>query len=141
MHIRRWAGVAALVLAGAAAWAMQAPPPARAPAGFDAEIGAHSRRLLEEGRKIFRSDTFGSEAFWGGQLRLHEAIIGQANGGTGPGVSPRAALKLGLKVDAAALPAPVVKGIQGGTISLDDPATTVELLKLNAVVGVTGIFD
>src|SRR5678816_793250 len=62
-------------------------------------------------------------------------------GGVGPGVSPKAALALGLKVDAAALPKAVVDGIKNGTISLEKPETTVELLKLNAVLGVTGVFD
>ena len=142
MSIRLRSRAAALVLCGAAggAVAQQATPPA-APGGFDAQIAAHSKRLFEDGRRIFRFDTFGSEAFWGGQLRLHEAIAGEALGGTGAGVSPKAALGLGLKVDAAALPPAIVKGIQGGTISLDAPATTLELLKLDAVVGVKGVFD
>jgi mono/diheme cytochrome c family protein len=146
-HRRRVLSIAAVALAvslcliGARA-APQAPAPAR-PAGsaFDASIESHSRTLLAEGRRIFRFDTFGSEAFWGGKVRLHEAILGQGLGGVGPGVSPTTALQLGLKVDAAALPAAVVNGIKEGTISLDAPATTVELLKLNAVVGVTGFFD
>jgi hypothetical protein len=60
---------------------------------------------IQKGRRIFRHDTFGNQAFWGGQLRLHEAIAGRANGGTGPGLSPKAALALGLKVDVNALPA------------------------------------
>jgi hypothetical protein len=72
---------------------------------------------------------------------VHEAILGQSLGGVGTGVTPRQALQLGLKVDATALPPAVVAGIKNGTVSLDKPETTVELLKLNAVVGVTGIFD
>ena len=108
---------------------------------FDSQIDANSAQLLAEGRDIFRYDTFGSEAFWGDALRLHEAIAGADNGGVGPGVSPKAALQLGLKVDAAMLPASVVEGIQSGKVDLDDPATTVELLKLNAVVGVKGVLD
>src|ERR671913_715901 len=61
-------------------------------------INAHGSDLIDEGRKIFRFDTFGSEAFWE-KTRLHDAIAGEKNGGVGPGVSPNQALKLGLKVD------------------------------------------
>jgi mono/diheme cytochrome c family protein len=103
-------------------------------------IEANARQMLDDGRKIFRFDTFGSEAFWG-TTRLHEALAGEKNGGTGPGVSPNAALKLGLKVDLAAMPNAIVPLIQAGTANLDDPAVTLALLKANAVVGVTGFFD
>jgi hypothetical protein len=96
---------------------------------------------LAAGRQTFRFDTFGSEAFWGGSLGLHRAIAGQANGGVGPGVSPKTALAVGLKVDARALPAALVKQIQAGQVDLDDPATTLALLRLNAVVGLTGFFN
>jgi hypothetical protein len=96
---------------------------------------------IAAGRHTFRFDTFGDEDFWGGQLRMHLGLEGATNGGVGAGVSPNVALQLGLKVDSEALPAKVVKGIQDHTISLDDPATTVALLKLDAVVGVTGIFN
>ena len=74
-------------------------------ASFDTAIDQNAARMLEEGRQIFRYDTFGSEDFWGGKLRLHEAIVGQKLGGVGPGVSPKMALSLGLKVDSEALPA------------------------------------
>ncbi len=97
--------------------------------------------MIQEGRQTFRYDTFGDEKFWGGKLHLHEAIEGAANGGVGAGVSPKTALAVGLKVDSQALPPKVRKGIQDKTINLDDPATTLALLKLNAVVGVTGVFD
>jgi cytochrome c peroxidase len=97
--------------------------------------------MLEEGKRTFRFDTFGSEDFWGGKLRLHEAIAGQKLGGVGPGVSPKTALSLGLKVDAQVLPAALVAQIRAGKVDLDDPATTAALLKLNAVVGVTGFFN
>jgi hypothetical protein len=100
-----------------------------------------AQRLIEEGRQTFRYNTFGDEAFWGGQLRLHEAIAGEANGGIGSGLSPNMALELGLKVDAEALPAEVVAKIRAGEVDLNDPATTLSLLQLNAVVGVTGFFD
>jgi hypothetical protein len=108
---------------------------------FDRAITVSSHRTLDEGRQIFRYDTFGDEAFWGDTLRLHEAIAGSANGGVGPGVSPRTALAVGLKVDADALPPAVVSGIKSGAINLNDPATTLALLQLDAVVGVTGRFS
>jgi hypothetical protein len=107
----------------------------------DGRIAGHARRMLEDGRQIFRYDTFGSEAFWGDALHLHQAIAGAANGGVGPGVSPKTALAVGLKVDADALPAALVDQIKAGKVDLDDPATTLALLKLNSVVGVTGYFD
>ena len=91
-----------------------------------------------EGRRVFRFDTFGDEAFWGDTLKLHEAIEGQAHGGVGAGVSPATALSVGLKVDVEALPAALVKELKAGTVNLNDPATTLALLGLNAVVGVTG---
>ena len=103
-------------------------------------IDSHAQALLDQGRKIFRFDTFGSEAFWSA-TRLHQALAGEKNGGVGPGVSPNQALKLGLKVDLAAVPKAIVPLIQAGTANLDDPAVTVALLKANAVVGVTGFFD
>ncbi|HEV2955545.1 MAG TPA: hypothetical protein VGX95_05465 [Xanthobacteraceae bacterium] len=105
--------------------------------GFDAEIARYAQTMLDEGRKIFRFDTFGSEAFWGDALQLHKAVAGEKHGGVGPGVSPKTALSVGLKVDADALPAALKKQLAAGKVNLDDPATTIALLKLNAVVGVT----
>ncbi len=99
-----------------------------------------NRALFLRGRRIFRSDTFGDQAWWGETLQLHKAIEGSKFGGVGPGVSPKTALALGLKVDAAALPKKVVAAIKAGKVNLDDPATTLTLLKLNAVVGVKGFF-
>src|SRR5262249_1798859 len=96
--------------------------------------------MIREGRHTFRFDTFGDEAFWGDTLRLHQAIAGAATGGVGPGVSPAAALGLGLKVDVEALPRELRVAIRNGQVDLNDPATTVALLRLNAVVGVTGFF-
>ncbi len=104
-------------------------------------IQANALRMLEEGRKIFRFDSFGSEAFWGDTLRLHQAIAGSKLGGVGGGVSPKTALAVGLKVDMDALPAALVKSLKAGKVNLDDPATTLALLKLNSVVGVKGVFD
>ncbi len=96
---------------------------------------------LQEGRETFRYDTFGDEAFWGDTLRLHEAIEGSALGGVGSGVSPKTALSVGLKVDSESLSSPVLAAVKNGTANLDDPATTLLLLKQNAVVGVTGFFN
>ena len=96
---------------------------------------------LEEGRQTFRFETFGDESFWGGTIKLHKAIAGSAHGGVGPGVSPKTALAVGLKVDADVLPGTVVAGIKNGTVSLDDPATTLALLDLGAVIGVRGVPD
>src|SRR5688572_19653868 len=104
--------------------------------GNDAAIRDHAAKLVSDGREIFRFDTFGSEAFWGRALRLHETIAGSANGGTGPGVSPLTAATLGLKIDAEALPPDLVNAVSRGAVRLDDPATTLALLKLDAVVGV-----
>jgi len=103
---------------------------------WSGEIRDHSAKLFRDGQEIFRHDTFGSEDFWGGQLRLHEAIAGQAHGGVGAGVTARQALQLGLKVDVGRLPAIVVEAIKGRSVNLDRVETTLELLRANAVVGV-----
>jgi hypothetical protein len=108
--------------------------------GFDRVIEDNADAMLAEGRNTFRNDTFGDEAFWGGELMLHRAIAGSQNGGVGPGLSPRAALQLGLKVDADELPANVAQQILRGRVNLDDPAVTLFLLQENAVVGVKGFF-
>jgi hypothetical protein len=107
----------------------------------NAQIDRHAQGMLDEGRQIFRFDTFGDEAFWGGTLRLHEAIAGRANGGVGPGVSPQKALAVGLKVDVQALPHELRNQLRKGRVDLADPATTLALLQLDAVVGVRGFFD
>jgi hypothetical protein len=113
----------------------------RAAAGFDADIRRHAEQMLEEGRRVFRFDTFGDEAFWGDQLKLHRAIVGEKLGGVGPGLSPKMALSLGLKVDADAVPPAVASQLKAGKVDLDDPASTVVLLKANAVVGVTAFLN
>ena len=107
-------------------------------------LSPSERAIVErfrEGREIFRFETFGDQAFWGGQLGLHRAIAGAENGGVGAGVSPATALALGLKVDSEALPRSLQRQLRRGQVDLDDPATTLALLKLNAVVGLTGFFD
>jgi len=112
-----------------------------ADAGTTASIVSHATNAIQNGRHTFRFDTFGDESFWGATLRLHEAIEGSRFGGVGGGLSPRAALALGLKVDSKALPPEVKTAIANGSLNLDDPANTLALLKLNAVVGVTGFFN
>src|SRR5215470_12260859 len=107
----------------------------------DRLIEHHAQEMIERGRQTFRYDTFGSEAFWGDKLQLHKAIAGDKNGGVGGGVSPKTALAVGLKVDVDALPDAVKQQIKDGKVNLDDPATTLALLKLDAVVGVKGFFD
>jgi len=97
--------------------------------------------LVAEGKQIFRYDTFGDEDFWGGQLHLHQAIEGEQFGGVGPGVSPATALAVGLKVDVNALPKTLQSQIRKGNVDLNDPAVTLALLRLNAVVGITGFFN
>ena len=96
--------------------------------------------MLDEGKQTFRFDTFGDEAFWSDALQLHRAIAGANFGGVGPGVSPTTALAVGLKVDSDALPQSLISQLKHGRVNLDDPATTLALLKLNAVVGVKGTF-
>lgn len=97
--------------------------------------------LFSDGKQIFRFDTFGSETFWGDTLKLHQAVAGSANGGIGPGLSPREALRLGLRIDLHALPDSVIDALAKGTLDLDDPANTIALLKSNAVIGLTGFFN
>jgi hypothetical protein len=107
----------------------------------DVDTEAYATRLLREGREVFRYDTFGSEEFFGGQLRLHEVIADQEHGGSGAGITPKQALELGLKVDVGKLPGILAQAIRGGSVSLEEPKTTIELLKADAVVGVKGFFD
>lgn len=93
---------------------------------------SNAQQMIRQGKQIFRFDTFGDQAFWGNQLRLHQAI------NTLP---PRTALALGLKVDSGALPQSVIDAIKNGKVNLDDPAVTLELIKANAVLGVIGYFN
>jgi mono/diheme cytochrome c family protein len=90
-------------------------------------------RTAHQGQQIFRYNTFGDEAKWTDALRMHEVVASA--------VDPLTALAVGLKVDAEALPPAVVDGIRNGTIDLASPATTVALLKLDAVVGLKGTVE
>ena len=101
----------------------------------------HCNDGRNQGRQTFRFDTFGDEAFWGDQLQLHLAIEGAQFGGVGGGLTPKAALGLGLKVDLDALPGDILGALRSGHANLDDPGTTLALLKANAVVGVSGFFN
>ena len=90
-------------------------------------IASHAQQMLEEGRHTFRFATFGDQVFWSRTLQIHQAL---------KTVSPRAALGLGLKVDAEAVPPGLL-----ANADLDDPATTARLLRRNAVVGLRGSFN
>jgi hypothetical protein len=133
MNSRTIAALAALFFLPVAAVATDFPR------DFSTELNALQQ--VREGRDTFRYATFGDEAFWGDGIGLHLAIAGAANGGVGPGVSPRTALSVGLKVDVDALPRSLQRALAAGKVNLDDPATTLALLKLDAVVGITGFFD
>ena len=93
---------------------------------------SQSQQRPVDGQSVFRFDTFGDEQLWTNVLRMHEAI---------PSVDPVTALAVGLKVDLDALPPALVAALQAGQVDLTDPAVTIELLRLNAVVGVIGKVD
>jgi len=120
-HIKVLLGVVVITLAACSFETMRSPGP---------DSGAAN---LAQGKQTFRFDTFGDETFWTDTLRMHEVIA--------KAVDPTTALSVGLKVDAEALPAAVVDGIKNGSISLKSPATTIALLKLNAVVGLKGTVE
>jgi hypothetical protein len=130
---------AALLLLGGALFNFSAVSKKRSDRGD--RRSSYEQRLFAQGKRIFRFDTFGDQAFWGGALQLHRAIEGRRLGGVGPGLSPRGALGAGLKVDAQALPRSVIRALRRGRVDLDSPRTTLALLKLNAVVGVKGFFN
>lgn len=97
--------------------------------------------MFDQGRQAFRFETFDDQTFWGDALKLHQAIEGAKFGGVGPGLSPKAALAVGLKIDVDALPMHLIEQLKQGKVNLDDPAVTLALLQLNSVVGVTGFFN
>src|SRR3954470_6723141 len=107
---------------------------------IDKANAKNAMNTFDQGRQVFRFSTFDDQAFWGDTLRLHEAIEGAKLGGVGPGLSPKAALAAGLKVDVDALPSQLIEQLKRGEVNLDDPAVTLALLKLNSVLGVTGYF-
>jgi hypothetical protein len=95
-------GLAVMALFGAWHAAFGQKPPERVVTGphakLDPSVRENADRMLTEGMRTFRFDTFGSEDFWGGAVKLHQAIQGEKLGGVGPGLSPKKALELGLKV-------------------------------------------
>jgi mono/diheme cytochrome c family protein len=128
---KAWYLAALLLLPGCRSEA----PPADAAGGVAADSAARdsSPEILAQGRQVFRHETFDDEQFWSDTARMHEVIA--------TSVSPELALSVGLKVDAAAIPADVAQAIKDGKVNLKDPATTVTLLKLNAVVGLQGTVE
>jgi len=128
------------LLLGAAAITLFGQNRARLGDTYEAVVQANRTQSFKHGRNIFRYDTFGDEVYWGDTVKLHQAIQGTKFGGVGNGVSPKTALSLGLKVDVSALPMALLNQLKRGQVNLDDPATTLALLKLNAVVGVKGFF-
>ena len=123
----------ALLALSALAWSVvpaseeDAVAPLRPVTKIDRQVEEDAQSMLDRGRSIFRMSTFRSQSFFGGVLRLHEAVAT---------VPPKTALAVGLKVDADAVPPQVL-----ANADLDDPATTIALLRLDAVVGVRGVFD
>jgi len=136
-HSRPILTLAACGFAAAAVTADERRPDGR----FELAVWENTFEMIADGQETFRYDNFGNEDFWGDRLRLHEAIAGEANGGVGPGIAPATALELGLKVDSAALPPSLVQRLRRGRVDLEDPAVTVQLLALDAVVGVKGFVD
>jgi hypothetical protein len=110
------------------------------PDEFDDAIKKNSKELFDKGQAVFRFETFGDEAFWTDKLQLQKAIADEKHGGIGKGIAPKDALAAGLKVDLAILPRFLRRKIKQGKF-LDDPWVTLELLKINAVIGVVGKFD
>jgi len=94
--------------------------------GHGRVIGPH------DGQTIFRFDTFGDEQLWTDVLRMNEVI---------PTIDPATALGVGLKVDVDALPRTTVSALRSRSVDLTNPAVTLALLRLDAVVGVKGTFD
>lgn len=124
----RLISAASIVFLFAIAFAISGSSPA-ALAQPDVLRSQPDRVRHRDGQAIFRFDTFGDEQFWTDVLRMHEVI---------PTVDPATALAVGLKVDVEALPRQIIAALRAGQVDLTDPAVTVELLRLNAVVGVKG---
>jgi mono/diheme cytochrome c family protein len=128
----RLIGTSSLVFMLAGAFAMSGFAPATRAEQTAAGPERERATRHKDGRAIFRFDTFGDEQFWTDVLRMHEVI---------PTVDPATALAVGLKVDVDALPPGVIAALRAGQVDLTDPAVTVELLRLNAVIGVRGTVD
>ena len=128
----RLIGAASIVFILAVAFAVSGFVPATQAEQTAATSERERATRDKDGQAIFRFDTFGDEQLWTDVLRMHEVI---------PAVDPATALAVGLKVDVEALPEKVIAALQAGQVDLTDPAVTVELLRLNAVVGVKGTVD
>ena len=124
----RLIGLAALVFVAAVTYALSAGEPITH-AHQLTQAGHSTQPSTHDGQAIFRYDTFGDEQLWTDTLRMHEVIAT---------VDPATALAVGLKVDVDALPEAVVAALRAGRVNLKNPAVTIELLRLNAVVGVKG---
>jgi cytochrome c553 len=121
-------GVATLALVALTAGVSISGCTGKKPASEGNRPGATEEALVAEGQRIFRFDTFGNETFWSDTLRLNEVVE--------KSVDPMTALKVGLKVDSEVLPPGILE-----QVDLKSPATTVALLKMNAVVGVQATVD
>jgi hypothetical protein len=128
-------------LAATSVYQTRSDPVSAAEVSRDAATASGEVALFDQGRQVFRDDTFGDQVFWGDTLKLHQAIEGSTAGGVGTGVSPKTALGVGLKVDVDRLPPTVQQALRDGKVDLNAPATTLTLLQLKSVVGVTGIFE
>src|SRR5437867_13063511 len=117
----RLVALVALLLACSESPDAVAPAGRAVPTGGDLVAGPPVN-VPAQGQYIFRHWTFGDEPFWTDTLHLNQVIE--------TGVSPATALAVGLKVDAARLPPGFLAGAD-----LTSPATTVELLRRDAVVG------
>jgi RoxA-like, cytochrome c-like len=128
-------GAFVLAASSAATLRTAASPLPQGPAlsvSHQADQVAVSGPKQSSGQTIFRFDTFGDEQLWTNVLRMHEAIAS---------VNPVTALAVGLKVDVDALPPALIAALQAGEVNLTDPTVTIELLRLNAVVGIVGKVD
>lgn len=110
------------------------------PNAFNRSIRDNADDLFKKGKAVFRFETFGDEVFWTDKLQIQKAIADDKHGGTGAGLTPKAALAAGLKVDLDILPKVLKDKIKEGKF-LDDPWVTLQLIKANAVLGVVGTFD
>jgi hypothetical protein len=124
----RLIGGASIVFALALTFVMSGFGPAATAQQLAGHPGDDDQRR-RNGQAIFRYDTFGDEQLWTDVLGMHRVIAT---------VPPTTALAVGLKVDVEALPRAIIAALRAGQINLTDPAVTIELLRLNAVVGVVG---
>src|SRR5512141_1438862 len=123
----RLIGIASFVFVLVVAYATSELAPATQAAQSVSTSARQEERIPGDGQAIFRFDTFGDEQLWTDVLRMHEVIAT---------LPPTTALGVGLKIDVDALPMEVVSALRAGLVDLTKPEVTVELIRLNAVVGV-----